>query len=256
FRPNVWNNVWGWGQEDFAYQLANAGYKTVLSNVTNLYLDLAYSKDPKEHGYYWGGFTNTKKVYEFIPLNIYQNASLDLLGNPLDLAGLANKVRLTAQGKENILGIQGQLWTENTKSAEMAEYLVFPRILAVAERAWAQDPAWAQVAESVKRNALLLQSWNEFANRIGQREMPRLDYLANGIGYRLPPPGIVIQNEMAFINAEFPGLVIHYTLDGTAPNAKSPVYTSPLAVKKGTVVKTITTSTNGRLSRLSTATAQ
>ncbi|MBC7487853.1 MAG: carbohydate-binding domain-containing protein, partial [Cytophagaceae bacterium] len=40
FRPNVWNNVWGWGQEDFAYQLANAGYKTVLSNVTNLYLDL------------------------------------------------------------------------------------------------------------------------------------------------------------------------------------------------------------------------
>lgn len=256
FRPNVWNNVWGWGQEDFAYQLANAGYKTVLSNVTNLYLDLAYSKDPKEPGYYWGGFTSTKKVYEFIPLNIYQNASVDLLGNPLDLAGLANKVRLTAKGKENILGIQGQLWTENTKSAEMAEYLVFPRLLAVAERAWAQDPAWAQVTEATKRNALLLQSWNEFANRIGQHEMPRLDYLANGIGYRLPPPGIVIQNEMAFINAEFPGLVIRYTLDGTAPNAHSPVYTTPVAVKKGTVVKTITTSTNGRLSRLSTATAQ
>jgi hexosaminidase len=256
FRPNVWNNVWGWGQEDFAYQLANAGYKTVLSNVTNLYLDLAYSKDPKEPGYYWGGFTNTKKVYEFIPLNIYQNASVDLLGNPLDLTSLANKVRLTAKGKENILGIQGQLWTENTKSAEMAEYLVFPRLLAVAERAWAQDPAWAQVSDATKRNQLLLQSWNEFSNRIGQRELPRLDYLANGIGYRLPPPGIVIKNEMAFINAEFPGLAIRYTVDGTEPTAQSPVYTAPIAVKKGTVVKTITTSTNGRVSRVSTATAQ
>ncbi|MDB5255397.1 MAG: hypothetical protein JWM14_92 [Chitinophagaceae bacterium] len=254
FRPNVWNNVWGWGQEDFAYQLANAGYKTVLSNVTNLYLDLAYSKDPKEPGYYWGGFTNTKKVYEFIPLNIYQNASVDLLGNPLDLTSLANKVRLTAQGKENILGIQGQLWTENTKSGEMAEYLVFPRLLAVAERAWAQDPAWAQVADATKRNQLLLQAWNEFANRVGQREMPRLDDLA--IGYRLPPPGIVIKNEMAYINAEFPGSTIRYTTDGSEPNAESSVYNAPIAAKKGTIVKTITSSRNGRISRSSTATAQ
>lgn len=256
FRPNVWNNVWGWGQEDFAYQLANAGYKTVLSNVTNLYFDLAYSKDPKEPGYYWGGFTNTKKAYEFIPLNIYQNASVDLLGNPLDLAGLANKVRLTPQGKENILGIQGQLWTENTKSGEMAEYLLFPRVLALSERAWSQDPAWAQVTDATKRNQLLLQAWNEFANRLGQKELPRLDELANGIGYRLPPPGIVIKNEVAYINAEFPGLTIRYTTDGTEPTAQSAVYSAPLTVKKGTVVKTITTNTKGRVSRISTATAQ
>jgi hexosaminidase len=256
FRPNVWNNVWGWGQEDFAYQLANAGYKTVLSNVTNLYFDLAYSKDPKEPGYYWGGFTSTKKAYEFIPLNIYQNASVDLLGNPLDLNGLASKVRLTAQGKENILGIQGQLWTENTKSGAMAEYLLFPRVLALSERAWSQDPAWAQEADAAKRNALLLHSWNEFANRLGQRELPRLDDLANGIGYRLPPPGVIIKNEMAYLNSEFPGLTIRYTIDGTEPSAQSPVYGAPVAVKKGTVIKTITTSTNGRISRISTATAQ
>jgi hexosaminidase len=256
FRPNVWNNVWGWGQEDFAYQLANAGYKTVLSNVTNLYFDLAYSKDPKEPGYYWGGFTSTKKAYEFIPLNVYQNASVDLLGNPLDLAGLANKVRLTAQGKENILGIQGQLWTENTKSGAMAEYLLFPRVLALSERAWSQDPAWAQVADATKRNQLLSQAWNEFANRVGQREFPRLDVLANGIGYRLPPPGIVIKNGVAMINAEFPGLTIRYTLDGTEPTPQSPIYTTPLSATKGTVVKTITTSATGRVSRISMATAQ
>ncbi|HSZ72287.1 MAG TPA: family 20 glycosylhydrolase [Cytophagaceae bacterium] len=256
FRPNVWNNVWGWGQEDFAYQLANAGYKTVLSNVTNLYFDLAYSKDPKEPGYYWGGFTSTKKAYEFIPLNIYQNASVDLLGNPLDLKNLATKVRLTPQGKENILGIQGQLWTENTKSSTMAEYLLFPRVLALSERAWAQDPAWAQISDATLRSRSLHAAWNEFANRLGQRELPRLDYLDNGIGYRLPPPGLIVQNETAYMNAEFPGLVIRYTIDGTEPTTSSPMYTAPVAVKKGTVVKTITTSATGRVSRISTATVQ
>ncbi|MDB5272483.1 MAG: hypothetical protein JWO58_850 [Chitinophagaceae bacterium] len=256
FRPNVWNNVWGWGQEDFAYQLANAGYKTVLSNVTNLYFDLAYSKDPKEPGYYWGGFTSTKKAYEFIPLNIYQNASVDLLGNPLDMKNLATKVRLTPQGKENILGIQGQLWTENTKSGAMAEYLLFPRVLALSERAWAQDPTWAQTSDAALRNQLLNTSWNEFANRLGQRELPRLDALDKGIGYRLPPPGLVISNESAYLNAEFPGLAIHYTTDGSDPTEQSPVYSTPFPLKKGTVVKAVTTNTLGRASRISTAIAQ
>lgn len=42
FHAYVWNNVWGWGQEDLAYRLANAGYKVILAPVTNFYFDLAY----------------------------------------------------------------------------------------------------------------------------------------------------------------------------------------------------------------------
>ena len=48
FQTYVWNNTWGMGQEDLAYQLANAGYQVVLCNGTTLYFDLAYAKDPKE----------------------------------------------------------------------------------------------------------------------------------------------------------------------------------------------------------------
>ncbi len=109
-RPHVWNNVWGWGREDIAYRLANAGYEVVLCNVTNLYLDLAYEKDPGEPGYYWGGFLDTRKVFEFCPFDIYTLAKIDLLGNPLDPKKLAKMARLTPEGKERVLGLQGHLW--------------------------------------------------------------------------------------------------------------------------------------------------
>ena len=55
----VWNNVWGWGREDAAYRLANAGFDVVLCNATQLYFDLAYEKDTQEPGYYWAGFVST-----------------------------------------------------------------------------------------------------------------------------------------------------------------------------------------------------
>src|SRR5262249_30853019 len=50
FMPMPWSNVWGWGREDDAYRYANAGIKTILAHATNLYMDLAYTKDPDEPG--------------------------------------------------------------------------------------------------------------------------------------------------------------------------------------------------------------
>ena len=46
FVPLPWQNVWGWGREQVAYQLANRGTPVVLAHATNLYMDLAYNKDP------------------------------------------------------------------------------------------------------------------------------------------------------------------------------------------------------------------
>jgi len=43
-QTEVWNNSIGSGQEDLAYKLANAGYRVVLSSVTNLYFDMAHYK--------------------------------------------------------------------------------------------------------------------------------------------------------------------------------------------------------------------
>ena len=106
FVPYVWNNVWGWGAEDLGYQLANAGYKIVMCNATNLYFDCAYNKDPKEPGLYWPGFVNTRNAFEFIPLDIYKCAKFDMLGNPIDENIYKDHVRLSDTGKNNFLGIQ------------------------------------------------------------------------------------------------------------------------------------------------------
>ncbi|WP_283148314.1 family 20 glycosylhydrolase [Silvimonas soli] len=234
FRPYIWNNVWGWGQEDIAYQLANAGYKVVLSNVTDLYFDLAYAKDPAEPGYYWGGFIETRKPFWFCPLDIYTTATVNLFGHPLDRAALDKMARLTETGVQNVLGIQGQVWGENARNPGRVEYLTCPRIIALAERAWAQDPGWTFIADADQRNAKMATDWNEFANRLGQRELPRLDGFLGGYGYRIPLPGAIVEGGKVLANTSAPGLTVRYTTDGSEPDASSAVYSGAIAAK-GTV---------------------
>ena len=247
FRPYVWNSVWGWGAEDMAYRLANAGYEIVLCNVTNLYFDLAYDKDPQEPGYYWGGFVDTRKPYELAPFDLFKSAWHDMMGNAIDPDVFADRARLTDASRQNILGIQGQLWTENAKGPAMMEYLAFPKLLGLAERAWAQQPAWAQTEDAVERRQHLDAAWNRFAHTLGHRDLPRLDYLFGGVAYRLPPPGAVIEDDMLHANVAFPGLTIRYTTDGTEPTTASTQYEGPVAAA-GTI-KLRTFDTRGRSSR-------
>ncbi len=247
FRPYVWNNVWGWGAEDIGYRLANAGYRVVLSNATRLYFDLAYNKDPAEPGLEWAGLVDTRRPWEMIPFDLYKNARANRFGHPIDPATLAGRVRLTAAGRGNVLGIQGQLWSENAKGRQVAEYLAFPKLLGLAERAWAASPTWAETGDPAVGERLLATAWNEFANRLGQRELPRLDRLAGGVGYRLPLPGAVIEGGKLRANVAFPGLEIRYTTDGGEPTADSALYQGPVAVDGSVRLKSF--DTRGRGSR-------
>ena len=136
----VWNNVWGWGREDVAYRLANSGFDVVLANATNLYFDLANEKDPLEPGYYWAGFVDTRTAFEFNPFDFYQNARHNSMGQPFPVDHFAKSERLTPAGRKHILGIQGALWGENLRSPAMLEYMAFPRVIALAERAGRPSP--------------------------------------------------------------------------------------------------------------------
>jgi hexosaminidase len=247
FIPYIWNNVWGWGGEDLGYRLANAGYKIVLCNASNLYFDCAYNKDPKEPGLYWPGFVDTRKAYEFIPLDIFKSTTTDRLGNQINPDQYNNHIRLSETGENNILGIQGQLWGEELVDSVRLEYMAFPKVLGLAERAWAKQPEWAkgEVDEEEKK---LSRDWNVFVNSVGQREMIRLDNFGNGIEYRIPPPGAVIEDGLLKANIAYPGLDIRYTTDGTDPTEKSDLYKSPVPVKK--VVKLRTFNSLGRGSRV------
>jgi hexosaminidase len=249
-RPHVWNNVWGWGREDIAYRLANAGFDVVLCNVTNLYLDLAQAKDPEEPGYYWGGFLGTRKVFDFCPNDIYTLATVDLLGNPLDPERIAHMERLTPEGAKRIIGLQGHLWGENVRNRARLDYLLLPRLIAVAERAWARDPRWTATADPAERALRMDRDWNEFANRLGQRELPRLDVSSSTpLLYRVPIPGVRIENGVLSANVEAPGLTLRYTLDGTEPTSASPLYEKPVPLPAGAHPKVAAFTTTGRRSR-------
>lgn len=230
-RPYVWNSVYGWGGESVGYQLANAGYQVVLSNVTHLYFDLAYNKNPDEPGFYWGGFVNDETPYLFQPLNWYRSLPDDLNGNPIPADKMAGFTQLTDIGRGNILGIQGQLWSETIKTPQRLERMLFPRLIALAERAWAPLPDWTTNQKYYN------QAWNEFANRLGQRELPRMDHFFDQVHYRIPAPGTVVRNDTLRANVSLPGLQIRYATDGKAPTKTSPLYTAPIVVKGKVVLK-------------------
>jgi hexosaminidase len=231
FRAYVWNNGIGWGNEDLPYRLANADYKVVLSSVSNLYFDLAYEKTADEPGYIWAGFNDTEKPFYFIPFDYYKNTKEDTNGNPIKKNLFEGKERLTDFGESNILGIQGQMFGENIRDTNMLEYLLFPKLLALAERAWAQNPDWATEKDPEKSGISYDKDWSMFVNVLGKKELPRLDYYSGGFNYRIPPVGAIIDLGKVKANVQQPGFVIRYTTDGTEPTSNSEIYTKPLEDK-------------------------
>ena len=231
FHTYVWNTVIGWGAEDLPYRLANGGYKVILCPVSNLYFDLAYQKDFQEVGYYWGGFVDIDKPYYFIPYDYLKNTTVDRFGVPVDPKVLQGKDRLTDYGKSNILGIQGELWSENIRSAADIEYLAFPKMLGLAERAWAADPEWATTKDTELSKTLYNKDWSEFVNVVGKRELTRLNYYQGGAGFRIPTVGARVIDGTVQANIQLPGLTIRYTTDGTEPTINSKQYEQPKAEK-------------------------
>ena len=247
--PYVWNSL----DEflDLGNRVANADFPVVLCNVNNFYFDFGYTHHPAEPGHYWGGFVNTRRAFEFIPYNVFHSTITDKFRQPygpeMNFEGMD---ALRKEARRNIIGLQGELWSETLKGGQMLEYYYLPKMLGLAERAWAGQAEWGEIPETDARVKAIDASWNRFANVIGQREMPRLDHIFGGYNYRLPPPGAVIRDGMVHANIDFPGLAIRYTTDGTDPGPESPVYTGP--VEAAGTIKLASFDTRGRSSRVST----
>ncbi|WP_224746216.1 family 20 glycosylhydrolase [Mucilaginibacter glaciei] len=232
---DVWNNVLGDGQEDLAYKLANGGYKVVLTCVTNLYFDMANYKSFDEPGYYWGAYLGIDKFFSFIPYDYFKNADVDKNGRPINRSLFIGKQRLTDYGKDNIVGLQGALWGETVKTPERMDYMIFPKLIGLAERAWAKDPSWTTERDTAKARQLYNQDWSKFLNILGKRELPRLAYYNGGYSFRIPKPGVILQDGKYISNIQFPGMIIRYTTDGTEPTATSKIYKEPVSANGGLV---------------------
>jgi len=226
WRAYVWNNVPRWGAEDLAYRLANGGYDVVLSPVTNYYFDLAWDPNPDEMGPDWGGFIDLRKPFQFIPFDYYRNAGADSV--------FVGKDRLTDYGRAHIVGIQGNLWSETLGGDGRLDYMMVPKLFGLAERAWAPQPDWARERDPVRSASLYREAWSRFVNVVGRRELPRLDREVPGLGYRIPTPGLKVENGMVRCSLELPGFTVRYTTDGSEPTVRSPEVRGPIPLR-GTV---------------------
>lgn len=233
---NVWNNLLG--NEDLAYRLANGNYKVVISFVSTFYFDMAYFKKFEEPGFYWGGFTELDKPFNFIPYNYLKNQQKNYLGRQLSEKVLSEAQKLTDVGKNNIVGLQGQLWSETIKNNHHLEYLLMPRLLALAERAWSKSPDWAEEADETKAKELYAHSLSAFYNLLGKRELKRLNHYAGGFSYRVPTPGLKVNGASVSANVQLPGFSIRYTTDGSVPTLKSPLYTQPVNMGNQLIFRT------------------
>lgn len=220
---NCWDNIWEWGVADRAYRLANAGYQVVLSPGTHLYFDHPYEANPNERGYYWATrYTDTAKVFGFMPDNYYANADKTREGAPItDLEALVGREMPALKKPENILGMQGQVWTETIRTSQQLEQMIYPRVQALGERAW-HKAAWeGDKPDLAARN----QDWAKFAWYLSQKALPRL--AINGATAYVPPPGMLRDAEGVKLNASLPGLVLEYSLD---KGATWQVYSAPVSV--------------------------
>lgn len=233
FSAYIWNSVWGWGAEDLGYKIANAGFPIVMMNASNFYFDFAYNKDSQEPGLYWGGYTDTRAAWEFTPYDMSKCAEQTLYGDKVDAESFARKVKLTDEGRSMIRGLSGTLWGENLRNFDRVEYMAFPKILGLAERAWAVQPEWAKIDDSDALASQREVAWNEFVNMLGQRDLIKLD--GWNVNFRIPLPGGIIDDGTLYANVRFPGLTLRYTVDGSEPNDSSAVYDKPVIVGDKTV---------------------
>ena len=215
-QSNAWGGLFTGGAMD-AQKQANQGWNVVLSTPDVLYLDMPYAPDPNERGYDWASRqTPVFKLFAFMPDNLPANASImkDTLDRP---AKIVDDEPLT--DGHRVAGMQGQLWSETVRSPLIADYMLFPRVEALSERAWRKadwepdyKPEQSYAYGDGQVNAAKLNAdWSAFNVKLNAR-LAALD--AEGIVYRLPPPGGRITGGVLEANVAYGDLVVEYRETG------------------------------------------
>jgi len=105
--------VMSWRGEGGGIKAVKAGNQTIMTPGKYCYLD-AFQDAPNTQPMAIGGYLTLEKVYSFEPV----------------------PDSLSTKEAELILGVQGNVWTEHIPTPEHYEYMIYPRILALAEIGW------------------------------------------------------------------------------------------------------------------------
>jgi hexosaminidase len=205
-------SVMSWRGTQGAIDAAKAGHDVVLAPAGSLYLDNLQSARADEPSGRLA-ILPLSKVYAFEPVD----ASLD------------------ADQARHVLGLEAALWTEYVPSGWHVQHAIFPRIDALAERAW--SPAASR-------------DWPDFLARLPS-QLRR--YRALGITFADSAFAVAATLEgepaagkvrVGLDNQAHDG-DIHYTVDGSAPTLASPAYAAPFEVPVPTTVRALAFAADG-----------
>ncbi|MBE0678317.1 MAG: family 20 glycosylhydrolase [Bacteroidales bacterium] len=207
--------VMSWRGHAGGIQAANMGHDVVMTPHSFVYLD--YYQSEYNEPLAIGGMLDMMKVY-----------SIDIM--PSEIA---------EDKRKHIIGAQSNVWTEYMADSKHVEYMVFPRLAALAEALW--TPAKGL-------------DYEDFTSRMNA-QYARYDAL--GIGYRVPypagfdPTNLFAENEVTVeLDNGISTAGIRYTLAGTEPDKGSKRYSEPFNLDLGEErhLKAVTVMPGGRQS--------
>ncbi|PSL44768.1 hexosaminidase [Chitinophaga niastensis] len=195
--------VMSWRGVEGAISAAKQHHHVIMTPEEELYFDHYQSLYPEEK-VAAGGYTPLDEVYGYDPLQTAGDTAL----------------------LPYISGIQGQAWSEYLNTTDQAQYMIFPRLPAMAERAWSPQG---------------VRDYNNFTQRL-KAQQPLLKKLrihaANnfeGINYTLDSTTkgrLIISLHTALQTG-----AIRYTTDGSIPNGESKIYKNNISLSKNSTVK-------------------
>lgn len=133
---------------------------------------------------------------------------------------------LTQEEASYLLGVQGNVWSEYLSTDAKAEYMIFPRALAVAEIAWSpkKGRAYIDFLRRLRKNESLLE-------RLKVNYAKVFDEITDTV--LVSAPGKI----QLRLKTTLPKATIRYTTDGSQPKLTSLAYTSDLVIPKTQTVK-------------------
>ncbi len=194
--PNA--TVMSWTGIEGGIKAAQQQHKVIMTPGEYCYFDHYQTDAPGEPAAI-GGLTTLAKTYSYDPV-------------PAELTGDEAKY---------ILGAQGNLWTEFIPDPSKAEYMLFPRSVALAEVDWTA-PAKKNYADFISRLTRYLKRLDVYT----------VNYSRHLFDIQLSTSVTHTSELMATLSGVPDPYRIHYTLDGSKPVSSSFLYTAPFPIKQ------------------------
>lgn len=196
--------VMSWRGIKGGWEASEQGHDVVMTPGSHMYFNF-YQGNPNNEPLAFGGYTPLSKVYQFNPV--------------VDSMSVAQK--------KHVLGGQANLWAEYIATPSLSEYMLFPRLAALAEVVWTPEEKL---------------SWESFSKRI-KHMFERFEYL--DINYATSAYEVSVEPEMDLkkgilhlgLKTEFPNSEIRYALNDEELSNSSKLYEKPLELTETITVK-------------------